>query len=182
MGDLLKMRQSWQLWEGALSKEKCEKYIEICKQTCTLQDGETFNSDIAHRQTKIGWTNLPELKQLAQNYGYEANRAAFGFDVNYIPSIQFGEYTEGSFYGWHHDIDWTENKMYDRKLSIVVQLTDPKDYEGGEFQFKSVQSPVTFKTQGSVLVFPSYLEHQVTKITEGTRYSLVCWAEGPRWR
>ena len=72
--------------------------------------------------------------------------------------------------------------MYDRKLSVVVQLTDPSDYEGGIFEFKTVETPANFKTRGSILVFPSYLEHQVTEITEGTRYSLVCWAEGPRWR
>jgi|TARA_B110000444_G_scaffold40616_1_gene36530 PKHD-type hydroxylase len=176
------MRQTWQLWEGTLSPELCDSYTRLCKETCTLEDGSTFNSDISHRKTKIGWTNLPQLKQLAKDYSDEANRAAFGFDVSFIPSIQFGEYTSGSFYGWHHDIDWTDNKMYDRKLSIVVQLSDPTTYSGGDFEFKTVETPQAFKTQGSILVFPSYLEHQVTSVTEGTRHSLVCWAEGPRWR
>ena len=72
--------------------------------------------------------------------------------------------------------------MYDRKLSVVVQLTDPDEYEGGEFKFKYVEQPEGFNNRGSVLVFPSYLEHCVTPVTKGTRHSLVTWIEGPRWR
>ena len=72
--------------------------------------------------------------------------------------------------------------MYDRKLSICIQLSDPEEYKGGEFQFKSLDSPTNYKTKGSILVFPSYNEHQITEITSGTRYSLVGWMEGPRWR
>lgn len=176
------MREAWQLWEGALPKQRCEELTQICKASCVLKDGATFNSDVTHRDTKVGWTDNIEIKQIAQDYAFAANRAVFGFDVDFIPTIQFGEYSEGSFYGWHHDIDWHAATMYDRKLSIVIQLTDPAFYEGGFFQFKTTQTPNNFKTQGSILVFPSYLEHQVTKITKGTRHSLVCWAEGPRWR
>ena len=72
--------------------------------------------------------------------------------------------------------------MYDRKLSVVIQLSDPTTYQGGDFQFQDVETPVNFRTQGSILVFPSYLPHRVTEITDGVRYSLVDWLEGPRWR
>ncbi len=72
--------------------------------------------------------------------------------------------------------------MYDRKLSICIQLSNPDDYTGGEFEFKTLENPTGYKTQGSILVFPSYNEHQITEITSGTRYSLVGWMEGPRWR
>ena len=57
-----------------------------------------------------------------------------------------------------------------------------RTYKGGIFEFKHLQNPEKFIEQGSIIVFPSYQLHQVTEITEGTRYSLVCWAEGPRWR
>ena len=176
------MREAWQRWQRALSKEKCDELVNLCKATCILKDGTTFNSDKQHRQTKVAFTENPQIKQIAQDYALAANRAVFGFDVDYIPAIQFGEYSQGSFYGWHHDIDWHANRMYDRKLSIVIQLTNETEYEGGFFEFKSTETPRGFRSQGSILVFPSYLEHQVTKITQGTRYSLVCWAEGPRWR
>ena len=160
------MRESWQLWEGVIPKETCENYIEICQATCIMQDGATFNNATeSTRKTKVGWTENSILTELAQRYTTLANRAVFGFDVSFIPAIQFGEYSKGCLYNWHHDIDWTANSMYDRKLSLVLQLTDPSDYEGGIFEFKTVQTPYQFSTQGSILVFPSYLEHRVSAVS-----------------
>ena len=81
------------------------------------------------------------------------------------------------------DVHWDTQLAYDRKLSVVVQLCDPNSYEGGVFEFGGGPvAPKEFATQGSVLVFPSYLSHRVTEVTKGTRYSIVSWAEGPRWR
>ena len=34
------------------------------------------------------------------------------------------------------------------------------------------------RPQGSIIVFPSYVYHQVTPVTRGTRYSLVLWSLG----
>jgi PKHD-type hydroxylase len=34
------------------------------------------------------------------------------------------------------------------------------------------------KKQGTVIVFPSYVLHEVTPITQGTRHSLVAWLAG----
>ena len=67
-----------------------------------------------------------------------------------------------------------------RKISLVVPLSDPRTYKGGNFQFWSGKT-LTIKEgrkQGSLLFFPSYLWHRVTPITEGIRYSLVAWICG----
>ena len=181
------MRQAWQLWEGKIHPMICEKLMQECKEELTLRDGTVFsdddykpNSEI--RKTKLGFTGNSEIKKLIEYYGFEANRSTFNFDVDYIPDAQFGEYSKGSFYNWHHDVNWQGTSMYDRKLSVVIQLSDPTTYEGGNFEFQDVETPVNFRTQGSILVFPSYLPHRVTEITDGVRHSLVDWLEGPRWR
>jgi PKHD-type hydroxylase len=77
-----------------------------------------------------------------------------------------------------------------RKLSVVISLSDPKDYEGGdfEFQFRGSDDPTLtkivpeIKPKGSVLVFPSYIWHRVKPITKGLRYSLVAWVRGNPYR
>ena len=181
------MRQNWQLWEGALSPQECEELSNICIDICSLQDGTVFSSNEYSpnkniRDTKIGWIEHPRIKQIMEYYMHEANKNAFNVDASYIPAVQYGEYSEGSFYKWHHDINWESDSMYDRKISLVIQLSDPDTYEGGDFQFKYIQTPAQFRTQGSVLAFLSYNEHQVTQVTKGVRRSLVTWAEGPRWR
>ena len=90
------MRQAWQLWEGRIPPMICERLIQDCKKEITLKDGTVFsdsdhkaNSEI--RKTKLGFTDNSEIKKLIEYYGFEANRTAFNFDVDYIPEAQFGE-------------------------------------------------------------------------------------------
>jgi len=68
----------------------------------------------------------------------------------------------------------------------VCQLSSPEEYEGGEFEMQPLHlnAPAQehLRTQGTVLVFPSFVVHKVNPITKGTRHSLVAWMEGPKWR
>lgn len=182
------MRNQFWYWEAAISPERCDEIIKQCKQMpeqkgTTFADGEyTVNEN---RNSTIRWVqDVPGITNTLWPYVWEANRMAYNFDINCIFEVQFTEYNgaENEFYSWHNDVDWDRDSGYDRKMSVVIQLSDPEDYEGGEFQFRYMQAPEGFKKRGSVLTFPSYLEHQVTTVTEGTRYSLVTWVEGPRWR
>jgi len=68
-----------------------------------------------------------------------------------------------------------------RKISMVISITDPDTYEGGEFEFIDGTKP-DLKPRGSVLVFPSFVRHRVTPVTTGTRYSLVNWFVGNKFR
>jgi PKHD-type hydroxylase len=101
--------------------------------------------------------------------------------------IQFTEYygaeEGGGKYDWHVDIFWDNPMPFDRKLSVTIQLSEPSDYEGGQFEFFGMQSPgEEFRRRGSVLVFPSVFNHRVLPVTAGERLSLVTWVEGPKFR
>ena len=73
-------------------------------------------------------------------------------------------------------------------MSNVVQLTDPKEYEGGELEFDFRQNDPDKKRKpkiakeiapkGSIIVFPSFVWHRVKPVTKGLRYSLVNWNLG----
>ena len=79
-----------------------------------------------------------------------------------------------------------------RKVSIVCNITDPSEYEGGQLEIvdpsmapddpEEERIIKISKERGQVCVFPSFLYHRVTPITKGTRYSLVCWLRGPEFR
>ena len=162
------MRDNWRLWERAITPQRCDEIVQMCYDTATLNDATVFSSDdfrpdTSIRDTKVGFVDIPELMDLAKQYIYLANRDAFGFDVDFLPPIQFGEYYTGSYYHYHYDIDWNANSMYDRKLSISIQLTDPTKYEGGDLQFQTIEDPINFRSQGSILVFPSYNVHRVNR-------------------
>ena len=40
----------------------------------------------------------------------------------------------------------------------------------------------TKRKKGTIIFFPSYTLHEVTKVTKGTRRALVGWATGPAFK
>jgi PKHD-type hydroxylase len=83
-------------------------------------------------------------------------------------------------YDWHVDVGG--GVLSTRKISIVIQLDHPTDYEGGDLILKrgAGDEPV-FKQKGSVVMFPSYMLHRVTPVTGGLRRTAVLWATGPHF-
>jgi PKHD-type hydroxylase len=54
-----------------------------------------------------------------------------------------------------------------RKLSISIQLTDPEKYEGGElYLYDNDKGNLMSKTQGTLIMFPSYVLHEVMPVTK----------------
>lgn len=177
------------MWSGAVQTDVIEaikqRAEEVAFQNATIFSGEEKNDDI--RRSQVKWLSHDNAtKQFLWQYIQQANRNAFGFNIDNLGDIQYTEYdeTDEGHYDWHHDINWSQDKAYDRKLSITVQLTDGSEYEGGQFEFSEVANPDpgASKKLGTVLVFPSYLKHRVTPVTKGKRISLVGWFEGPRWK
>lgn len=109
------------------------------------------------------------------------NEEFFGFDLYGIESgLQFSRYeAPGGHYDWHIDRGFGTPV---RKLSAVLQLSDPKDYKGGELEMTIGSKTHMKRRRGTMAVFPSYILHRVRPVTEGTRYSLVAWAGGPAFR
>lgn len=179
---------NWQLWSGELEDVLCDDIVKNFSKIEPVQ-GKTFNGDDSYRSSVIRWVEGEAgLKTHLSGYFERANSKAFAFDIGRVFDIemQFTEYDaeyQGQ-YKVHHDINWTSDAVYQRKLSMVIQLTDPTEYEGGQLQFTEVQSPASeeLRKRGSIIVFPSYLQHAVTPVTKGKRHSLVLWISGPRWR
>lgn len=179
------MRQLWQMWSGDVTQEMMD-YIQELADKAEAREAGVFsgnNPDKTVRSSTVKWLHDHRLRDYLFEYVKMANINAFNIDVHNYAEMQYTEYqaSEGGHYGWHHDIHWNAMSAGDRKLSITVQLSAPDEYEGGEFEFSECDTP-TSKEKGTVLVFPSYLQHRVLPVTEGTRKSLVAWFSGPRWR
>jgi len=111
------------------------------------------------------------------NFNYDI----FGFDHD---QMQYTSYSEGEYYNWHLDGGITVNSDVQRKLSVVLQLSDPDEYEGGEMQIMNEDGSMYIlpKTRGTLIVFDSRARHRVRKVYSGERKSLVGWVVGPRWK
>lgn len=182
------MRSLWQLWDSGIPEEKIDSLVEFASQL-PEQTATTFGSTTAPppevRSSTVRWINNEDVRDTLWHFVNEANIEALGVEVMNRAEMQYTEYhaEANGHYGWHNDVNWTSPKLIDRKLSLTVQLSDPADYEGGDFEFRDApMPPATLKKKGAVLVFPSHLYHRVTPVTMGTRLSLVAWFYGPKWR
>ena len=71
--------------------------------------------------------------------------------------------------------------MLFRSLSIVVQLSDPNDYDGCDLELLNMgekRPTKMMRDRGTLIAFPSYTLHRVTPATRGVRNSLVAWVTG----
>jgi PKHD-type hydroxylase len=190
------MNQWWQYWPSYFTPEDCDNLlksgeaIEPVPAVVGHGSGEYFE-DRNLRRSMVRWLP-PTDKRFLMLYKsldllfQEANRIAFGFSVTGFREVQLAEYSErdSGTYGWHHDTEWTSKHLIRRKLSMAVQLSSSEDYSGGDLEFREDQcgetpDPQELRKQGTIIVFPAFLEHRVTPVTAGTRRSLVTWLEGP---
>ena len=182
------MRQNWQMWSGGMTDKDIETILVEASKINT-QKATTFNNSDANksvRSSDVAWLSGNEaIQDILWGYVKSANENAFHVQVENICDIQYTEYhaVENGHYDWHIDVNWDGDLPLDRKLSVTVQLSDASEYVGGDFEFSECETPNNLsKAKGTVLVFPSYLQHRVLPITSGTRKSLVAWFEGPRWQ
>ena len=182
------------MWKGGVDDDTIQNIITECEHYTSNQaqigyDNGGYLND-STRRSEVRWidkhdVNSKFIADLLWKYAQDANRNAFGFDITMVNEIQYTIYKseERGKYDWHFDTFWSNPTTYDRKLSIIIQLSDSEDYEGGDFQIdEQYPQPEGIRTKGTVFVFPSFLHHRVTEVTKGTRKSLVAWIEGPKFR
>jgi PKHD-type hydroxylase len=110
-----------------------------------------------------------------------ANHSIFKYNIKELESVKLLKYGVGGKYKWHTDCGAKETST--RKLTAIVQLSDETNYEGGDLEFgitdETGKNNYTAKrTRGSITIFPAFLSHRVTPITQGTRHSLITWMLG----
>lgn len=186
------MNAQWQMWQRGVSPDTCDKIIQECEKLQPMEGeiggvgtGGALVSDV--RRSQVRWAgHIKWIHDLVWSYASHANRQAFGFDLSLLEDIQYTEYdgSQQGYYNWHEDTFWGGPTCFDRKLSVVIQLSNPEEYEGGKFLLENIENPAEdeLKQRGSVLVFPSPLRHMVEPVTKGHRKSLVAWVEGPKFR
>ena len=148
------------------------------------------DSDNEFRRGAVAW--IPKghwINTQILSWVVQANMdAEWHFSIHGKEDIQFATYTDakkGDFYEWHKD-ETDFEAPFNRKLSVSVQLSDHTTYKGGDLKFKDIDgtelAPInSMRYQGTVIIFPSFLEHKVSPVTKGTRYSLVQWFYGPEF-
>lgn len=178
-------------WENAFTHDELNWLQEkaINSKDRAQVGGNPDNENLMKiRRSQISWlsnseTNFWIFKKLAHVVS-ALNSNFYRFDLSgFGEALQLTNYnqSEQGMYGWHQDFGGKGEVS--RKLSLVLQLTDPSEYEGGNLQIMVSGQPMNVKKQrGLIVLFPSFQLHQVTPVVQGSRQSLVAWLSGPPFK
>jgi hypothetical protein len=110
------------------------------------------------------WTAIQVADQMIYKYNIKGI---------YDNRLQAHRYDIGDWYNQHSDFHPIK-RFSSVKLTCIVFLNT--DYEGGEFTL--FDGTKIEKEVGKLIIHPSFAGHGVSPITEGNRYSCVCWGVG----
>ena len=182
------------VFDDVLSDDDCQKLIDIGNEfgftpgTLSIQE-EKLDADDLYVDTSIrnclqAPIDTPPdffLKDKLFTVLKQA-RNMYQFDVRGITDLQLIKYDVGSYFKRHIDIGMYESGAQ-RKITFIIQLSDPNDYTGGDLVLHTnPEATVMPRDKGSVIVFPAFFLHEVTPLLTGQRYSLTGWCYGPPFK
>ena len=199
---------SWYFAKDGFNDKEVEQIKEL-KDSYSFKRGVTVGEDSTStkaevRESEVFWVNQNKQSDWIYNriswHINKANHNKWKFNIDSMEQIQYTKYKgsdvleiedkvgirshrdakkQAGHYNWHTDTrSGSIGKC--RKISTVVQLSDAKEYEGGDFLTWDHKGEIYHgKGKGSIIIFPSFNLHKVLPITSGIRESLVVWCHGP---
>lgn len=170
---------------GQLDSDTCNQVIaelsgiEVRDATMGVDGTAT---DLKTRNTNVRFGDSDYwLGQDFESFAMQANQTCgWDYHVTGRENVQFAEYGPEQHYAWHTDTFTLAGTPTERKITVVCLLND--DFEGGQFQVRLYNDYTAPLEKGTIIAFPSILEHRVIPVTSGVRYSATMWFNGPRFR
>lgn len=142
--------------------------------------GDTYDKTTRNTNVRFGGDNY-WLGDRFEQFALEANKVCkWDYHITGRENVQFAEYGPEQHYAWHTDTFTLVGTPTDRKITVVCLLND--EFEAGEFQVRLYSDYTAPLKKGTMIAFPSILEHRVIPVTSGIRYSATMWFNGPRFR
>lgn len=178
------------VWPGAFSTEEVDK-IAFLEKLQNFEQGKVGgrnqepHPDV--RNSEISWI-FPDQNShwIFERFGQlipRVNHDHFMFNIKGLENLQYTKYGIDQHYNWHWDLSFGwEN--YQRKMSVILMLSEPDEYEGGELEICNNgnfdDTWVAKPNRGDMIFFASWMPHRVRPVTSGIRKTLVGWVMGPR--
>ena len=196
---------------NAYTDEECDRIIAY-KDKYPKRAAEDYNTDASIRGERktddsrlsdlwfFRYYDEPWILDKTMKLASKFNDEWCHFDIDWFGlnhEMQLAEYNkEGDWFDWHRDYNFhsvTEHKesifenKYKRKITAIIQLTDIKEYEGARLLLNTdgeghIRQDGPHLEKGSIIFFPSFVNHKVTELLSGIRNSFTIWYLGPPWR
>jgi PKHD-type hydroxylase len=182
------MKYDWYVINPAYNQEE----LEVLRQSIVKNFNKDYVDVPADNVTKTAtvdmlyYGDIKEQLNKFKNLFLDVNKNIFGFDIHELNDFIQLNYTTYSSekkgeYNWHCDA--VRNEPLDLKLTAILNVSE-EEYEGGDFcLFLNGEIPISnFRTPGSMIIFPGFVQHRVTPVTKGERKSLTMFVSGPNWK
>ena len=143
----------------SFSKEECESIILYNSTHITnwVMGDRKYNSQPINYSLDTKWL-FDKLKDFVEK---ETN-----IEIRTIKkTIHFHKFTKGDWFAKHNDI------RDDRVFAVGVLLND--GFDGGNFKLYDSNETIINKLTGNTYIFDVKIDHEITPILNGERYSLL---------
>lgn len=182
------MKYDYYFHENVLSLEECKTISSNLDKDITAgwQDNPADGVIKTAKTRIVQWNKAKNYLSKIEDLAHLTNENYFGFNINRyhdFSTVNYNEYSSEKTeeYGWHPDGIKLERQS-DIKLTVIANIsTEP--YTGGELQFflNHERTIAAMNNPGTVIVFPSWIQHRVTPVTSGSRKSVSFWMIGPKF-
>lgn len=154
------------------NKDECKKIIDGCIDelwTPVVVSGNLKLHSASSQRVRGSIDSFPF--NLFRDAIISANIEFYNFQLlgmldNDFPQVV--KYSKGDFYNLHSELN---PGLTTRKLSFLINLSDPLDYEGGEIEFLNTEMDHdAINVPGTMLVFPSFTVFKIRPIKKGKKF------------
>ena len=141
------------------SKEECDKIFLYNDTHITnwIMHDRKYNSQPIGYSLETNWLFDKLKKFVEENTNIKINTIK--------ETIHFHKFTKDDWFGKHNDI------RDDRVYAVGVLLND--NFEGGDFKLYNPIEQTLNKVVGNTYLFDVRIEHEITPILDGERFSLL---------
>ena len=174
---------------NGVNSDRCDIIETYYKNTITWNDSKFANNKrrlntkeskerVVMRDQWIykGGKYYEELKERFNHAGQEYVKIHNKIDILGMSPFRINWYEKGGFMDKHTDnIHHSHGQQWGYPhITILLFLND--EYEGGEFELCNGESTANAE-KGSVITFPSNFmyPHEVKKVTDGERFTVMVW-------
>lgn len=156
---------------GYFTTAECKMMVEATSQFQPYKHGgcNAYTREVGHI------SELDALRDLTANI----NKICFDYDLDAEPISWLQTYVELGDYPKH--VDGAPGQT--RKLTAVLLLSHEDSYDGGDLLLQiEPYAWVIQKVQGTVVIFPPWIRHEVTQVKWGTRKTINMGFYGPQFK
>jgi len=190
MVNVSKDNTSWLAMDNVFTKAEIDAIVGQASRVKKISSTTGSGAISDYRVCDIAWLESDEIEAdfdwlyaTLSDAINKINNEYFKFDLTHLTALQYTVYNENNHGNYQKHLD-LGRQFPNRKLSFSVQLSDHNEYVGGDlrFHYTKNQPEVAPREKGKIIFFPSWIVHDVTPVTQGTRRSLVGWVNGPNFK